>query len=179
MHLHCWPCWWPWRCARAIQTASPNEACLGLLWKPLDTAEGHLLALYCSSGHQGNSKQKNDDKIDLIRWPFQWPWQCAGSIPRYSRSHWMPPSGNYLLRITPAAARATAKKTTTTNCPTLLSILLAMAMPQYHTTCIARWRMSRTLLEATGCCHQVSIAANRSHWTCICCFFTSFFIINL
>jgi hypothetical protein len=30
----------------------------------------------------------------------------------YSRSHWMPPPGNYLLRIAPAAARATGKQTT-------------------------------------------------------------------
>jgi hypothetical protein len=30
----------------------------------------------------------------------------------YSGSHWMPPSGNYLLLIAPAAARATGKQTT-------------------------------------------------------------------
>jgi hypothetical protein len=28
----------------------------------------------------------------------------------YPRSHWTPPSGNYLLRIAPAAARATANE---------------------------------------------------------------------
>jgi hypothetical protein len=35
-------------------------------------------------------------------------WHVQG----YSRSHWMLPSGNYLLRIAPAAARATGKQTT-------------------------------------------------------------------
>jgi hypothetical protein len=30
----------------------------------------------------------------------------------YFGSHWMPPSGNYLLRIAPVAARATGKQTT-------------------------------------------------------------------
>jgi hypothetical protein len=30
----------------------------------------------------------------------------------YSGSHWTPLSGNYLLRIAPAAARATGKQTT-------------------------------------------------------------------
>ena len=30
----------------------------------------------------------------------------------YSGSHWMPASGNYSLRIAPAAARATSKQTT-------------------------------------------------------------------
>jgi hypothetical protein len=30
----------------------------------------------------------------------------------YSGSHWTPPSGDYSLRIAPAAARATGKQTT-------------------------------------------------------------------
>jgi hypothetical protein len=34
----------------------------------------------------------------------------------YSRSHWKPPLGKYLLRIAPAAARATANKTMTKKC---------------------------------------------------------------
>jgi hypothetical protein len=38
-------------------------------------------------------------------------------VQSYSGSHWMPPAGDYLLRITPAAARATANKTTTKNVP--------------------------------------------------------------
>jgi hypothetical protein len=33
----------------------------------------------------------------------------------YSGSHWTPPLGNYLLRIAPAAARATCKQTTIIN----------------------------------------------------------------
>jgi hypothetical protein len=35
-------------------------------------------------------------------------WHVQG----YSESHWMPPLGDYLLRIAPAAARATGKQTT-------------------------------------------------------------------
>jgi hypothetical protein len=31
----------------------------------------------------------------------------------YTRSHWMPPLGNYSLRIAPAATKATANETTT------------------------------------------------------------------
>jgi hypothetical protein len=34
----------------------------------------------------------------------------------YSGSHWTPPSGDYLLCIAPAAARATANKTKTKKC---------------------------------------------------------------
>jgi hypothetical protein len=36
-------------------------------------------------------------------------WHVQG----YSGSHWTPPSGDYSLRIAPAAAWATANKTTT------------------------------------------------------------------
>ncbi len=39
-------------------------------------------------------------------------WNVQG----YSGSHWMPASGNYLLRIAPAAARATGKQTTINKC---------------------------------------------------------------
>ncbi len=34
----------------------------------------------------------------------------------YTGSHWTLPLGNYLLRIAPAAARATANETTTKTC---------------------------------------------------------------
>jgi hypothetical protein len=53
------------------------------------------------------------------------------------RSYWTPPSGSYLLRIAPAAARATANKTTTKNGSTLLAILMATAVHRYKTVHIA------------------------------------------
>ena len=56
MHLRCGPFWWPWRCAGAIRSASPNAAWPGLHRKPLDAAIGRLLAPYCPGGHQGDSK---------------------------------------------------------------------------------------------------------------------------
>jgi hypothetical protein len=55
----------------------------------------------------------------------------------YPQSYWMLPLGNYLLRIAPAVARATANKTTTKNGPTLLAILMAAVVRRYNTTCIA------------------------------------------
>jgi hypothetical protein len=44
------------------------------------------------------------------------PVQCDAHHPMqhvqgYSRSHWMPPLGNYSLCVTPAATRATGKQT--------------------------------------------------------------------
>ena len=60
----------------------------------------------------------------------------------FTRSHWMPPSGNYyLLCIAPEAARATAINTTMMqHVPTLLAVSMAVAMLRYYTVRIAQWR---------------------------------------
>jgi hypothetical protein len=43
----------------------------------------------------------------------QYRWHCLMQhVQGYSGSHWTPASGDYSLRITPAAARATGKQTT-------------------------------------------------------------------
>jgi hypothetical protein len=44
----------------------------------------------------------------------------------------MPPSGDYSLSIAPAAARATANKTTMQNVFTLLAVLMAVAARRYY-----------------------------------------------
>jgi hypothetical protein len=45
--------------------------------------------------------------------PEQYRWHCPmRHVQSYSGSHWMPASGDYLLRIAPVAARATGKQTT-------------------------------------------------------------------
>jgi hypothetical protein len=45
--------------------------------------------------------------------PEQYRWHCPmRHVQGYSRSHWMPASGDYSLRIAPVAARATGKQTT-------------------------------------------------------------------
>ena len=58
----------------------------------------------------------------------------------FTRSHWMPPSGNHWLRIALAAARATANKTKVQNVSTLLTTSMAIAVRQYYTARIAQWR---------------------------------------
>ncbi len=82
MHLPCSPFRRPCGCARAIQMASPNVACPGLLRKPLDAGIGRLLAPYCPSGCQGNRQTNNNQQMTLKRWPNRWPWQCAGTLLR-------------------------------------------------------------------------------------------------
>ncbi len=80
MYLLCWPFWWPCVHVGAMLLVLPNVACPGLHRKPLDATTGQLLAQYCPSSHQGNSKQTNDVKLHLLCWPFWWPCQCAGTL---------------------------------------------------------------------------------------------------
>jgi hypothetical protein len=45
--------------------------------------------------------------------PKQYRWHCPMQhVQGYSGSHWTLPLGNYLLRVAPAATRATGKQTT-------------------------------------------------------------------
>ncbi len=53
-----------------------------------------------------------------------------------------------------------ANKQQSTNTPTKLAILMAMAMHRYVTVRITQWRRSRALLEATGRCHRASIMSD-------------------
>jgi hypothetical protein len=52
------------------QTALSDEACPGLLPKPLDAGIGRLLALYCPSGRKGNRQIDNNQQIHLKSWLF-------------------------------------------------------------------------------------------------------------
>jgi hypothetical protein len=69
-----------------------------------------------------------------------------------------------------------AYKQQSTNTPAKLAILMAMAMRQYVTERIARWRRSRASLEATGCYHWVSIMPDKIVWTWLRHFFYVFII---
>ncbi len=96
--------------------------------------------------------------------PQQYRWHHPMQhVQGYSGIHWMPPSGAYLIRIAPVAARATANKRTTKNIPKRLAILM---------------RRFRALLDATTRHHRVSIAANSCNWSSLPCFFF-FFVVNL
>ena len=73
----------------------------------------------------------------------------------------MPPSGNYLLRIAPAAARATANIMKMQTVSTLLTILMAVAVRRYYTTQIVQWRRSMAFIKATKHHHQTSTRSDR------------------
>jgi len=78
--------------------------------------------------------------------PFRWSGESVEAkhvdrpmqhVQGYIGSHWTLPSGDYLLRITPAAAMATINTTTMQNVPFFLAVLMAIAMRQYYTGHIA------------------------------------------
>ncbi len=69
-----------------------------------------------------------------------------------------------------------AYKEQSTNTPSKMAILMAMAMHRYVTSRIAQWRRSRTSLEATGCCHWASIMPDNMVGTWLRCFFDVFII---
>jgi hypothetical protein len=55
----------------------------------------------------------------------------------YTGSLWTPPSGDYLLHIASAAARATANKITMYYVPIVMAILMVIRLRRYYTTRIA------------------------------------------
>jgi hypothetical protein len=67
-----------------------------------------------------------------------------------------------------------AIKQQSTNTPTKLAVLMAMAIPRYITACIAQWSRSRASLEATGHRHRASIMSDNINWTWLRCFFLCF-----
>jgi hypothetical protein len=74
---------------------SPNAACPGLLWKPLDVGIGQLLAPYRPSGCQGN--RHKDGHFDghgnaLVR---NHAHCLMEEVQSFTRSHWTLPSGKY------------------------------------------------------------------------------------
>ncbi len=133
-----------------------------------------------------DEKIKNDIKMHLHHGPF---WRPCGTgaiqtasleqhVQGYPGSPWTLPLGNYLLRIATATATATANKTMTKNGPTLLAILMAVAVRWYNTALIAWWRRSRALVEATGCHHWASIVADSIQGIYLRRFLLMFFIVN-
>ena len=101
----------------------------------------------------------------LRRKPCWWPRRRIEVIQRALPDSACPgllqkPSGDYLFRIAPAAARASNNKMTMQNVPALLAILMAIAMRRCNTKCIAWWRRFMAFIKAAKCCHQASTHSN-------------------
>ncbi len=85
----------------------------------------------------------------------------------FAISHWTPPLGDYSLCIAPAAARATINTTIMHHIPTLMVVLMAIAMRRYYTVRIARWRRFVAFIKATKRRHRASNRSNSINWTCL------------
>jgi len=70
------------------------------------------------------------------------------------------PSGDYSLHIAPSAARATINLTMMQQVLTLLAVLMAIAMRQYYTAHIARWKRFVNFIKATKCHHWMSTCSD-------------------
>ncbi len=70
-------------------------------------------------------------------------------------------------------------KEQSSNTPRKQAVLMDMAMQQYVTAQIARWRRSRASLEATGRCHWASIMSDNMNWTWLRRFFLMFSLSKL
>jgi hypothetical protein len=78
----------------------------------------------------------------------------------FTGSHWMPPLDKYSLRIAPAAARATINTMIIQKVPTLLAVSMIIAMRQYYTAQIARWRRFMAFIKATKHHHRTSTCSD-------------------
>jgi hypothetical protein len=82
----------------------------------------------------------------------------------FTGSHWMPPLGDYSLRIAQAVARATINSTMMQHVPTLLAVLMAIAMQRYYTARIAIWRRFVAFKKATKHHHRTSMLRLQVFW---------------
>ncbi len=99
------------------------------------------------------------------------PVQCEVHLPMqhdqgFTGSHWTPPSDDNSLRIAQAATRVTINTTMMQHVPTLLAILMAIAMRWYYTARMARWMRFMAFIKATKRHHQASTHSNITNQTC-------------
>ncbi len=94
-------------------------------------------------------------------------WHCPMQhVQGSSGSHWVLPSGNYLLHIAPAATMATINKTTMQNVPSLLAVSMAITMRRCNTERITGWRRFVAFIKAPKRHHRASTHSNITNWTC-------------
>jgi hypothetical protein len=79
----------------------------------------------------------------------------------------MLPSGDYLLCIAQTSTRATINNATMQHAPTLLAILMAVAVRQYYTARIARWRRFMAFIKGTKRHHRASTCSGSINLTCL------------
>ncbi len=113
-----------------------------------------------------STMQMNVPPLQAILMAMQTRWSNERGIARCSESratldapgsrHW----GTTCSILPQRPPGQQANKQQSTNTPKKVAMFMAAAVHQYNTGCIAQWRRSRALLEATGRRHWVSIMSN-------------------
>ncbi len=93
----------------------------------------------------------------------------------FTRSHWTPLSGEYLLRIAPDGQRVQMLKKNEEKVSYLSAVSIALSVRRYVTKRIDRRRGSRAIPEATGRRLRASMAADICHRSVFFRFFFEFF----
>ncbi len=107
--------------------------------------------------------------------PEQYRQHCPmRHVQGYSGSHWTPTRATTCSVSPQQPPEQQANKQQSTNTPKKVAMLMAVVVPRYNTVCIARWRRSRVLLEATGRHHWASIMSDNMNRTWLRPFFSMF-----
>ncbi len=104
--------------------------------------------------------------------PGQCRWHCLmRHVQGYLRSHWTPQSGDYPLRIAPAATRATGKQTTINKYTCFAGCFDGYGNAPVSNHAHHPMEEVQGFLEATGCCHWASIMSDNIKGTWLRQFF--------
>ena len=130
------------------------------------------------------SKIGSDGKrMPLHCGPFPWPWWCVEAIhaaspnaacPGLHRKPLDAAMGRLLAPYRLGGRQGDSKHTMMYYVPTLLAILMVIAMRRYYTARIAQWRRSRALIKATKHHHWASTRSDSINRTCQCWLFLQF-----
>jgi hypothetical protein len=115
--------------------------------------------------------------MHLNQRPFRQPRRCPGAIqtalPNAACPRLLPKPldagiGQLLALYHPSVRQGNNQQNNnqTIQPPTLLAVLMAIALRRYNTACITQWRRSRASPEATGCHHWASTRSNSITGTC-------------
>ncbi len=136
-----------------------------------------MVCIYIYSKWKRWWQQTNVPPLQAILMAIWTRWSNTRSIARCSMSTAIPKAtGRHHQVTTPSVLlqRLPGQQQTKIqqkHKPTLLAVLMAMAIRWYVTARIAQWRSSRASLEATGCHHRASIMSNNIKGTYLHWFF--------
>ena len=109
------------------------------------------------------------EQMPLRCGPFRWPWWGVEALHAASHNAACPglhrkpldaAIGRLLALYRPMAARATINSMIMKHVPTLLAVLMAIAMRRYYTARIAQWRRFVAFIKATKRHHRASTCSD-------------------